>query len=347
MEQLLKTGRFINVTLVETGTEPPADADVVLSGKIEKFKKGNRAARYMVPGLGATSIKAHVEFIDPATKTPLCQDDVHGKVIIGVFGGDSKGATNGMAKGSGQDGQEEAAVTSKRESHPGCFHGRGHSGMRIFPNVETTGRRRFESMQKMISLLTIAAIAGSHPAAAAWHDQSGQLPGLVSGKSIAITAAAVGGGVVAAAILFKKFHHKDEATNLVAPASLNMEGSEATLVLHNRGRSAISLSAADFKGRGFEFTAPLKLPVVVHPNNNTEIPVRMTGGRNSAARIDLHRGWEAAPAHREPARQLAGPRPKWRQIRGAGFQDRRAAGLRAPHRLRTGSRRRTCTRPRA
>jgi Domain of unknown function (DUF4410) len=99
VEQLLKTGRFINVTLVETGAEPPADADVVLTGKIERFKKGNRAARYMVPGLGATSIKAHVEFIDPATKTPLCQDDVHGKVIIGVFGGDSKGATNGMAKG--------------------------------------------------------------------------------------------------------------------------------------------------------------------------------------------------------------------------------------------------------
>ena len=99
VEQLLKTGRFINVTLVAAGTQPSADADIVLTGRIEKFKKGSRIARYMVPGLGATSIKAHVEFLDAATKTPLCQNDVHGKVVIGAFGGDSKGATNGMAKG--------------------------------------------------------------------------------------------------------------------------------------------------------------------------------------------------------------------------------------------------------
>ena len=99
VEQLLKTRRFTNVTLVETGAEPPADADIVLTGKIEKFKKGSRAARYMIPGLGATSIKAHIEFLDPAAKTSLCQNDVHGKVVIGAFGGDSKGATNGMAKG--------------------------------------------------------------------------------------------------------------------------------------------------------------------------------------------------------------------------------------------------------
>ena len=140
-------------------------------------------------------------------------------------------------------------------------------------------------MYKMITMLTIAAIAGTHPASAAWRDQSGQLPGLVSGKSIAITAAAIGGGAVGALILFKKLHHKDAATNLEAPASLSIVGTETNLVLRNRGRNPISLSAADFKGRGFEFTTPPRFPVVVRSNNTAEIPVRMTSG--GAARLEL------------------------------------------------------------
>jgi hypothetical protein len=43
------------------GAQPPAEADMIMTGRIEKFKKDNRAARYMMPGLGAASIKAHVE----------------------------------------------------------------------------------------------------------------------------------------------------------------------------------------------------------------------------------------------------------------------------------------------
>jgi hypothetical protein len=139
-------------------------------------------------------------------------------------------------------------------------------------------------MQKTITILTIVMIAGSHPAAAAWHSQSDQLPGLVSGKSIAITAA-IGGGAVTALILFKKLHHKDAVTSLDVPAKLNIEGSEATLVLRNRGRNVISLTEADFKGRGFEFTTPLKLPVLVRANNGAEIPIRMTGA--GTAQLEL------------------------------------------------------------
>src|ERR1019366_7479014 len=140
-------------------------------------------------------------------------------------------------------------------------------------------------MQKMITALAIVIIAGSHPAAAAWRDQSNQLPGLVSGKKIAIMAAAVGGGAVCALIVFKKLHHKDAVTNLEVPANLSVEGSAATLVLRNRGRNAISLSVADIKGRGFDFTTPLKLPVLVRANNGAEIPISMTGG--GKARLEL------------------------------------------------------------
>lgn len=140
-------------------------------------------------------------------------------------------------------------------------------------------------MHKIIATLTIAVIAGSHPAAASWPNQSNQLPGLESGKSIAITAAAIGGGAVGALILYKKLHHKDALTNLVVPDRLNLEGSEGTLVLRNRGPNAISLSEADFKGHGFEFPTALKLPVLVRANNNAEIPIRRTGA--GKARLEL------------------------------------------------------------
>ena len=98
VKRLQDTGRFLSVTLMEKDQQPPADADIVLTGKIARFKKGNRAERYMVPGMGATSIRAWIEFADPAGKS-LLKKEVSGKVVIGFLGGDSKGATNGLAKG--------------------------------------------------------------------------------------------------------------------------------------------------------------------------------------------------------------------------------------------------------
>jgi hypothetical protein len=70
-----------------------------LSGTITKYDKGNRAARYFVGfGAGATKVVAHIKFIETATGSVLFEKDVDGKVVIGVFGGDSKGSTRGLAK---------------------------------------------------------------------------------------------------------------------------------------------------------------------------------------------------------------------------------------------------------
>jgi Domain of unknown function (DUF4410) len=99
VRHLQETGRFLNVTLLEPGQAAPTDADIALTGKIVRFKKGSRAERYMVPGMGQTSIRAWVEFTNPATGDSLLKKEVGGKVVIGVLGGDSKGATNGLAKG--------------------------------------------------------------------------------------------------------------------------------------------------------------------------------------------------------------------------------------------------------
>ncbi|MGI0085727.1 MAG: DUF4410 domain-containing protein [Nitrososphaerales archaeon] len=98
LHQLQDTKRFEDVTFLDKGQKPPADADLVLTGKIEKFNKGSRMARYMVPGVGMTKIKASVSFTDPAGNQVVLQKEVSGKVVMGVFGGDSKGATNGLAK---------------------------------------------------------------------------------------------------------------------------------------------------------------------------------------------------------------------------------------------------------
>jgi hypothetical protein len=49
-------------------------------------------------GAGATVIGAHIKCYDAATKELLLERDVDGKVIMGLMGGKSEGANNGLAK---------------------------------------------------------------------------------------------------------------------------------------------------------------------------------------------------------------------------------------------------------
>jgi hypothetical protein len=99
VRHLQASGRFDVVSSLGPGEAIPDDADIVMTGKILRFNKGSRAERYMVPGLGTTSLRAQIEFIDPSSKKSLFQKEVSGHVVMGLFGGDSKGATNGLAKG--------------------------------------------------------------------------------------------------------------------------------------------------------------------------------------------------------------------------------------------------------
>lgn len=99
VRQLEETRRFEKLTILDTGQKIPADADLVLSGKITKFNAGSRMARYMVPGVGQTKIRAEITFTDPTTSKTILNQEVHGTVAFGIFGGDSMGATNGVARG--------------------------------------------------------------------------------------------------------------------------------------------------------------------------------------------------------------------------------------------------------
>lgn len=95
---LQDTKRFDTVSFVDKGQQPSSDSDLILSGKIVRFDKGSRMGRYLLPGAGTTRIRAIMTFVDPATSKTVLEREVSGKVVIGVFGGDSKGATNGLAK---------------------------------------------------------------------------------------------------------------------------------------------------------------------------------------------------------------------------------------------------------
>ena len=108
VKQLEESKKFQQVLREgEAPTEPGAPT-LKLVGAITKFKPGSRAARYMVGfGAGSTVVKAHIKIVDKASGDVQFEDDVDGKVIMGVIGGESVGATRGLAK-------EVAAKTKKQ-----------------------------------------------------------------------------------------------------------------------------------------------------------------------------------------------------------------------------------------
>jgi hypothetical protein len=72
---------------------------IQLVGTVVKYKRGNRAKRFIALGLaGETKVVAHVKFIDKATGELLVEGDVDGLVYDGILGGKSKGAPSGVGK---------------------------------------------------------------------------------------------------------------------------------------------------------------------------------------------------------------------------------------------------------
>lgn len=97
--QLSNSKKFAQV-LRQGETPAEANAPILqLVGTVTQFNKGSRAMRYMVGfGAGKTKVKAHVKFLNPATNETVLEKDVDGLVWIGFIGGESLGATRGLAK---------------------------------------------------------------------------------------------------------------------------------------------------------------------------------------------------------------------------------------------------------
>ena len=83
---------------------PQGEPVLLVTGTITKYKKGNQAKRYLVGfGAGSTVIGAHIKCYDATTKELLLESDVDGKVVMGLMGGKSEGANNGVAKEIAKD----------------------------------------------------------------------------------------------------------------------------------------------------------------------------------------------------------------------------------------------------
>ncbi len=103
VEELKQLKKFNQVSNVGETVPEGAGPTVRLTGIITKYKPGSRAKRYFIGfGAGATKVAAHLKFVDAATGNVIFEKDVDGKVWIGLFGGDSSGATRGLAKEVGK-----------------------------------------------------------------------------------------------------------------------------------------------------------------------------------------------------------------------------------------------------
>jgi hypothetical protein len=107
VEELAQLKKFKEVSDRREATPQPEGPTVRLIGAFTKYNAGSRAKRYFIGfGAGTTKVVARIKFVDVATGETLLERYVDGKVWIGLFGGDSSGATRGLAK-------EVAKVTKK------------------------------------------------------------------------------------------------------------------------------------------------------------------------------------------------------------------------------------------
>ncbi len=97
--QLQNTKKFKEVLRQGETPAAPDLPSLQLTGTVTEYQKGSRAKRYLIGfGAGKTKVVAHVKWLDRATGQVLFEDDVDGKVVMGGLGGESIGATRGLAK---------------------------------------------------------------------------------------------------------------------------------------------------------------------------------------------------------------------------------------------------------
>jgi TPR repeat protein len=99
VSELQKANLFTEVVTAQGA--PPSDvaATLRLTGTITRFDPGSQERRRVIGlGAGTTRIDAHVRILDQRTCAVVLEADVDGKVVGGWGGGDSFGATRGVAK---------------------------------------------------------------------------------------------------------------------------------------------------------------------------------------------------------------------------------------------------------
>jgi len=97
-EQLTQSKAFQAVRGV--GQEAANDGTSLnLVTTVTRFNKGSQAKRYLVGfGAGQTKMFARARFVDAESGKVVYEKDVDGRVVMGLLGGDSRGAARGLAK---------------------------------------------------------------------------------------------------------------------------------------------------------------------------------------------------------------------------------------------------------
>ncbi len=105
VDELTKLKKFIEVkgpatTAAAASTETTGQSSswILLTGTVTKYQPGSRTTRYLVgPFGGKTKVVASIKLIEKDTGKVLLEKDVDGKVVVGLFGGNSNAATRGLA----------------------------------------------------------------------------------------------------------------------------------------------------------------------------------------------------------------------------------------------------------
>jgi hypothetical protein len=107
MTQVKKDKVFTEVLRPGEKPSDPKAPIIQLDGVVTEFHPGSRTKRYVLgPGFGKTKIVAHIRFWDPASDSTFLEKFVDGKVIMGFIGGESIGATRGLAKEVSKDARK-------------------------------------------------------------------------------------------------------------------------------------------------------------------------------------------------------------------------------------------------
>lgn len=105
LQNLKKFSQVFRAGDSQTDSNAPT---IRLEGTVIEYKKGSQAKRYLIGfGAGKTKVVAHVKFIDKVTGNVVFEKNVDGKVVFGIFGGQSKTSLRDVGK--------EIAETSKKQ----------------------------------------------------------------------------------------------------------------------------------------------------------------------------------------------------------------------------------------
>ena len=103
VQELQKIKKFKQVFREGESQVEASDPTIRLVGTVTKYQAGSQAKRYLIGfGAGKTKVVAHVKFIDKATGNVLFEKDVDGKVVFGLFGGQSKTSLRDVGKEIGE-----------------------------------------------------------------------------------------------------------------------------------------------------------------------------------------------------------------------------------------------------